>query len=386
MRPIFHGKPIASIASLAAALGLNATTLQDFSARAQSQYTRFEIPKKNGGTRTICSPTHDLKVIQKRINRAIFSNVEFPPFLFGGIEGKDYVKNAQAHAGAKTIITLDVTDFYPSISKKRVAEIFKYFCHFPDPVSHLLAELVTLDEVVPQGACTSSYIANLVLFETEHRLVEEFRQRKLTYSRLLDDICISSQRNIAPKEVQEIISRTASLLKSKGFRIKNRKTRVSSASNPETLMEVTGLWLNRGHPRVFRAEREKIRTQLHRCEENFKISRTAPEYHQEHDRLSGLVAKLTYLNHFEATNFRNRLSAKLPHYNRADTYKTEKIVESLERVNMGDRGKISYIEKFNQVTHRINILARSNAKLATNLRDRLRKHAPTKTKEDLIYG
>ncbi len=46
-------------------------------------------------------------------------------------------------------------------------------------------------------------MANLVFFDLEHRVVSDFKDKKLIYSRLLDDICISS-RKILKKEVDDL--------------------------------------------------------------------------------------------------------------------------------------------------------------------------------------
>lgn len=386
MHPKYLGKPIGSDSALAAALGLSVEVLHDFSSTASSKYSHFEIDKANGKKRSIASPNHDLKIIQKRINRFIFGNTQYPEYLFGGIEGKDYVKNANVHAKAQALITLDIKDFYPNIQSAHVFKIFKFFCNFPDPVATLLTNLTTLNGSVPQGACTSSHIANLVFYDTEHRVVREFKQKKLGYSRLLDDICISSPKTMPASTVTSAIDSVSKVLHGKNFKLKNNKTRISSASNPEQLMEVTGLWLNRGHPRAKRSERIDIRSELHRCEQLFKISRTNPQYHSEHDRVSGRVAKLTYLKHFEAGSYRTRLRKILPHYDIGDVAKTVKLVDVIECSSVMDRSKYSFIEKFHQVIYRINILSRSNAALARTLRARMESYAPTTTIEEITYG
>ncbi|MFC6284151.1 MULTISPECIES: reverse transcriptase family protein [Polaromonas] len=386
MQPTYLEKPIGSPEALAGVLGLSVTVLTDFAATASSKYTHFEIDKANGKKREISSPNHDLKIIQKRINRFVFGKVKYPEYLFGGIEGRDYVKNASIHANAKALITLDIKDFYPNIQAKHVFKIFKYFCKFPDSVATLLTDLTTLKGSVPQGACTSSHIANLVFYDTEHRIVREFSQKKLSYSRLLDDMCISSTKVMSASTLKATIDSISAVLHGKNFKLKSSKTKISSASNPEDLMEVTGLWLNRGHPRVRRAERIDIRSELFRCEELFKISRTSPEYHREHDRLSGRVAKLSYLKHSESKPYRARLRKILPHYDLGDRTKTLKLVNVIERTSVGDRSKYSYIERFHQLMYRINILSRSDTGLAQALRIRMSLCQPTSTKEKITYG
>ncbi len=386
VKPNYLGKPIGSEAALAATLGISISVLRHFSETANEKYSTFTVPKKDGKLRSICSPSHDLKIIQKRINRAIFRNVEYPDYLYGGIAEKDYVKNAKRHTGAKSLITLDVRNFYPNIKTKVVESIFLHFCKFPPIIAKLLTNLTTLNGCVPQGACTSSNIANLVFFDIEHRIVSDLNDKKLTYSRLLDDICISSSKFMKKEQTTGIIEKVASLLKARGFKIRGDKTRVTSISNPKDLMEITGLWLNRGHPRAKPLDRKNIRSEMHRCEVNFSISRTALEYHQEHDSLSGRVAKLTYLEHNEAALYREKLREMLPHYGEKESKRIQILVGILERTMKSDRGKYSYVERFHQLAHKINILSRTEKPIADNLRARMYLCQPTNTSNYLTYG
>lgn len=386
MKIKFLGKPIGSEDALAATLGLSTIALLDFIKNINSKYSTFPLKKKDGNFRPISSPNHDLKLIQKRINRFIFGNVEYPDYLFGGIAGQDYVKNANRHAGANSLITLDVRNFYPSIKTKVVEKIFLHFCKFPPQVAKLLTELTTLNGSVPQGACTSSHIANLVFHDIEHRVVSDFKDKKLIYSRLLDDISISSKKQLKKEDVTSIIDKVAVFLKSKDFKIRSDKTRVTSISNPENLMEITGLWLNRGHARAKAKDRHDIRSEMHRCKSNFTVSRTASEYHKEHESVSGRVAKLTYLNHTEAASYRNTLRTILPHYGETEVKRIKIFVRILEKTTKSDRGKFSYIDRYHKLDHKINILFRTEPSLAHSLRTRIRNCAPTSTKEIIIYG
>ena len=60
-------------------------------------------------------------------------------------------------------------------------------------MAKILAQLSCVDGKVPQGGITSSYIASLALFSVEERLFFRLRNKKLTYTRYIDDITISSR-------------------------------------------------------------------------------------------------------------------------------------------------------------------------------------------------
>lgn len=386
MKPKYHAKPIGTAELLATVLGVDLYALRKLASNASEHYYEFEIDKKSGGKRRITAPDFDLKYVQKRINRFIFSNVQYPGYLFGGISEKDYLKNAQEHVEAKLLIAVDVENFYPSIKFTTVRKIFQYFCKFSPEVSDLLTHLTTLNGSVPQGACTSSHLANLAFFETEHALVHELRQKGLRYSRLLDDITVSSKNELSTSKVSLSIDKVASMVKTINCRIKKSKTKVSSASNPTELMFVTGLWLNRGRPRVASDDRDLIRVEVYNCLRYSSVSRFGPDYHRMHDRVSGRVAKLAYIGHSEAATYRQSLTKVLPLFDKGDEQKTKAMARVLQRASHGARSTLSYFERYHQVLHRANIHVRNNPEFASEIRDSLVRVAPLISREVIEYG
>lgn len=386
MRPIFHGKPIGSVDALARALLLSPQQLRTLAGSVSSHYRDFDVEKGDGTFRKVSGPTEELKTVQRRINRHIFERVDFPAYLFGSIKHRNHIQNAQSHSRAHVIVAMDVKDFFPSIKRDAVLSIFKHFFCFPSDVANLLADICTKSGRVPQGACTSSYIANLALHDIEHRFVANLRNEGLTYSRLIDDISISAPRPLAQKRIEALVKQVAEMLKCRGFVPKRRKTKIASKSNVTDFMEVTGLWLNLGQPRVKSDERAKIRHEVRRCIQESKFDRFSPEYHELHNRTSGRVAMLAQLKHPEAKRFRRALRLTAPHYPPAEITRTQKIVASLCKLGMSKRGTIGYIERYYQARYRVNIVARTNATLAAELHNKLGRHMPTRKKEEAIYG
>ncbi|MCY4744955.1 reverse transcriptase family protein [Pelomonas sp. UHG3] len=386
MRPVYNSKPIGSVDSLARALLLSTQQLKTLAGSATSHYREFDIPKRDGSFRKVAGPTQELKTVQRRINRQIFENVSFPPYLYGSIKDRNYIHNAHCHARAHVIVAMDVRDFFPSIKRNAVVDIFKHFFHFSDAVAQVLADLCTRNGELPQGACTSSYIANLALYDIEHRFVNNLRYEGLTYSRLIDDISISSTRPLSARRIQSLVEQVAEMLKCHGFAPKRRKTKVASRENPHTPMEVTGLQLNLGQPRVKGDDRAKIRTAVRKCIRLAKFDRTSKEFHDLHNQTSGKVAMLAQLKHVEAKRYRKVLRLAAPLYSPSEIAKTEKIVNSICRVTLGKRDNVSYIERYYQARYRVNIVSRTNASLAAELHAKLGRHAPTCTKDEAIYG
>ncbi|MDE8469920.1 reverse transcriptase family protein, partial [Klebsiella pneumoniae] len=205
-KPRFNGTPIASLDSLAAMLGIDRKRLDWMVLSVSRSYKQFTVETgKNKKERKIFEPKRSLKGIQKKINKEIFENIDYPHYLHGAITGRDYISNASVHTKKKTIICLDITNFYPSISKRDVTLIFKNLMRFSPDVSIALTELVTLNNQVPQGGCCSSYIANLLFFNSEYNLYNRLQSIGYSYTRLLDDITISSDEDISLEEKTKVI-------------------------------------------------------------------------------------------------------------------------------------------------------------------------------------
>src|SRR5690606_10788268 len=107
----------------------------------------------------------------KRIQKNILLKIDLPNYAFGAVKGKDNVDNAKQHQGKKYKFTTDLKDFFPSITNKAVNEMFvsQGFSH---KVSGLLTKLTTYKGKIPQGAPTSSTLANLVFIKTGDILLE----------------------------------------------------------------------------------------------------------------------------------------------------------------------------------------------------------------------
>ena len=203
----YNAGSIGTVDVLAKTLGMDRQVLLEIANTASTRYYEFSLKKKDKTDRLITAPNYDLKLVQKRINKVIFENVSYPEYLYGGVSQKDYFKNAIRHSGAHILISLDIKNFYPSITYASVKKIFKYFCKFSDDVSSILADLTTKDGFVPQGACTSSHLANLLFFDIEHDLVHQLKQQKIVYSRLLDDNCLSSARPLSQEKIKKLIDK-----------------------------------------------------------------------------------------------------------------------------------------------------------------------------------
>ena len=211
-------------------------------------YNTFPVAKKKGGNRIISAPEGLLKYTQKRLNRFLQSYYycikppEVHGFNINPMPRKEkhcnIVENARPHAGKRHLLNMDIKDFFPSISARRVKELFlsEYF-QYNDKIATALALLLTYKRKLPTGAPTSPVISNFISLELDSALGGFCRSKSISYTRYADDLSFSADIPFKKDIIQEI----KSIIESHHFRVNHQKTRLSGANRKQT---VTGLVVN----------------------------------------------------------------------------------------------------------------------------------------------
>jgi ribosomal protein S20 len=259
-KPSYRCKPIRSVAALARALKSGETELKNLAERANQSY-RIVLPKP-GSSRQTFDALGALKTIQRRIQITFFNNVTFPDYLHGSLKGCDYVTNASLHTNKQLLICEDVKKFFPSVSATKVKDVWCAFFGFSPEVADLLTTLTTKDGALPQGAITSSYLANLVLWRDEPLLHAKLAAHGITYSRYVDDMAMSSANHLS-KELQTwVIAQVYGMLHKNGLNAGRAKHEIFSASEP---MIATKLIVN-NKPSLNQKKRSQVRAQIRQLE------------------------------------------------------------------------------------------------------------------------
>ena len=103
--------------------------------------------------------------------------------------------------GHPAMLRLDISNFFPSVRESAVEEgLVRLGAR--ERLANALVRLVTLPEVLPQGAPTSVAVADIVLFPLDVRLAGMARKRGFTYSRYVDDITLSGGTRLGRFERQ----------------------------------------------------------------------------------------------------------------------------------------------------------------------------------------
>ena len=277
--------------------------------RIENLYTSFTIPKKSGGTRSINSPSTELKEIQKNIDRLLRkqlimfweeNNIK-PNISHAFSKKKSIMTNAKIHKDKRYIYNIDLEDFFDSFHFGRVRGYFeknKIFL-FPQNIATILAQLTCYNGTLPQGAPTSPVITNLICNVLDMKLLKIAKTFKLDYTRYADDLTFSTNDKNFLENLVDFQSRIEAVIKYSGFKINEKKTRLQFKDSRQV---VTGLVVNKkvNINRYFYRETRSMANTLYKKGE-FKIN-------GEKGTLIQLEGRFAFINQID--RFNNELYKK----------------------------------------------------------------------------
>lgn len=297
--PVLHTGP-----QLAEAMGIPLPQLRwlTFHRRGAAlvHYHRYGIPKKTGGIRAISAPKKKLATAQQWVLDKILSKLKVDENAHGFVPQRSVVTNARPHVKKPVVINLDLRDFFPTITFRRVKGLFVKV-GYSEAVAAVLALLCTEpprveaeldgkkmrvalgDRVLPQGACTSPAITNVLCRRLDRRLNGIAKNVGFSYTRYADDLTFSGEN---PDESAYIIGSVRTICAAEGFEIHGDKTKVMRKARRQ---EVTGVVVN-VKPTVARDEVRKLRAILHNCAKSGMASQNREEHPDFAAHLAGKVA------------------------------------------------------------------------------------------------
>lgn len=376
-------RSIGSISSLCEALEISEEDLScALNIPNEDKYRSITITKKNNKKRVVYKPHWRIRIIQRRIKERLFSNFEWPSHLYGSIPNqehdkqyysRDYIACATRHCSAKSVLSIDIENFFGNIHKERVKDIFRRIFKYNNELSDVLAEICTYNNAVVQGGLTSSYLANLALFK-ESDAIEKLTRKGLTYTRLVDDITVSTHQrhynfDYAIKVVQQ-------MLLGEELPVNNEKTKIQYTSSKPIMIH--NLRIGFKEPRLPSDEVARIRAATHNIEKLAAVRnyRTSFSYRKDFNRCMGRVNKLSRVNHNQHKPLLNRLQKVLPLPSKNDLLKAKSIVKELEAQFPTKGGMFWYRRRFNRLWERVNVVGRTYQFSATRLRERMKLIRP----------
>jgi retron-type reverse transcriptase len=225
------------------------------------------------------------------------------------------------HVGRQVVVNADLKDFFPSVTFPRVKGIFQNLGYSP-AVATILALLCTEcprrkveyhgqayhvatgPRALPQGACTSPALSNLVARRLDARLTGLAGKMAWTYSRYADDLTFSAS-GPPVQGTAYLLARLRHIVADEHFVVNEKKTRVL---RPNTAQIVTGIVVNR-RPNVPRAMVRRLRAILHQA----RKAGLAAQNRQQHPNfpawLDGMIAYISMVNPDQGKILRAQLSA-----------------------------------------------------------------------------
>lgn len=298
---------LSSPADLAEAIGISVATLRWLAyhhpASKTIHYHSWKVAKRSGGERTISRPHKKLEQAQRWILQNILSKRPVHPNAHGFVPGRSTLSGASVHVQSAVLVNVDLKEFFPTIDFARVVGLFRGMGYSP-AVSTILALLVTEaprrvirsgketlhvavgNRSLPQGACTSPAISNLIAHRMDKRLSGFAESIGWRYSRYADDLSLSSKE--ASDKVAYLLARVRHLTGEEGFEVKDSKTRVL---RPSTQQSVTGIVVNE-RPSIDRKTVRNLRAILHRA----KFEGLEKQNRNGHTNFSGwVVGMISYV-------------------------------------------------------------------------------------------
>ncbi len=303
---------------LAEAMGLSVPQLRSFAYHREAStflhYRRFTIPKGDGSERPIWAPLPGLKAAQRWILTRIAERLPVHGAAHGFLPGRSILTNAEPHRNSQLVVKMDLKDFFPTITWRRVKGVFRK-AGYREQVSTLLAlicteaprEIVEHDgttyyialgpRCLPQGAPTSPALTNAICFRLDRRLTGLADALGYRYTRYADDMTFSlpaseeadgrqPDRTDHPKRAPSpektanpgdasheatpspnghrlgrLLGAVRRIVEDEGFQLHPDKTRIARSGARQS---VTGLIVNgASSPRVPREVRRRLRAAIH---------------------------------------------------------------------------------------------------------------------------
>jgi retron-type reverse transcriptase len=284
-------------------------------------YHRYGIPKKTGGTRAISAPKPRLAKAQHWVFKNVLDHLECAPQAHGFVRHHSIVTNATVHVGTKVVINVDLKDFFPSVTWRRVKGLFRKV-GYSESVATVLALLctepprvaATLDKkplyvalgarVLPQGACTSPALTNVLCCRLDQRLAGLAKRHGFQYTRYADDLTLSGDN---PAAAGRILRSMRAIVKAEGFEENPSKTRVMRASQRQ---EVTGVTVNT-RVTLPRDEYRRLRAVLHNAAKHGLMSQNRDGHPNFAAHLQGRVEFACMVDPERAPKLREALAAAL---------------------------------------------------------------------------
>ena len=231
--------------------------LRILDAELRPHYNPFDLNPKNGKkARRIDNPDEPLKLVQRRIRTRVLVHVPLSDIAHGCVSGRSALTNASIHCGQSHLASVDVKDFYPSVTEQMIYAVYRYEIGFTHRIAAMLTRLTSYIGYLPQGAPTSDALANIVMKPVDREIERIAERLNLKSSRYLDNIDLSGD-----ERAREAIKFVIDALRKHGLQVRHKKV---GHAGPGSRRMVTGYLTHGEMPSVPKGGRDRVRAAVHR--------------------------------------------------------------------------------------------------------------------------
>lgn len=296
---------LTDLSSLAILLNIKKSSLTYllYKVKLDNCYSTFEIPKKNGSTRTINAPNKILMKIQKKLLIILTEHIKnntlpnhfFDYLSYGYEKDRSIYDNAKIHNNKKYVLNIDLQNFFDQFHFGRIRGFFQknYLFQLNNNISHILANIVCFQGKLPQGAPTSPIITNIMCKSFDKQILNLAKKYKLHYTRYVDDLSFSTNDKYFIDKYDDFITQIQIVCNKNGFPINEKKIKLQQN---HTRQVVTGLCVNK-KVNIFQSFYKQTRAMANSYYKNntFNINNQPGTINQ-------LLGRLTFISHIDKKN------------------------------------------------------------------------------------
>ncbi|HCJ58321.1 MAG TPA: hypothetical protein DHV55_13935, partial [Clostridiaceae bacterium] len=217
--------------------GFSMQLLYCLSLKTNNYYKHTTIPKRNGTLRRINIPSYTLHILQRWILTYILNKILPSNRAMAFRRGSQFgnKQNAFYHSHTLYGLSIDLKDFFPSITADKVYTVFSNI-GYNNFAATILTNICTLDGRLPQGSACSPAISNIVCLSLDKRLIGLCEKRGIRITRYADDMYFSCDDKALLLKTFPVIKK---IIAYEGFTLNEKKVHFHTPSNKKRITGVT---------------------------------------------------------------------------------------------------------------------------------------------------
>ncbi len=291
-------RDIKSVNKLLFVLGLDEDFVKKIAANKTNHYKPRDhkkiMPDGYEKVRRIDHPDTEIRTVQRAINKKLLTDecVNLTEEMTGGIKNRSAALNATPHLGAESLLSIDISNCFPSISSSMIYSVYAQKLNYSPPVAKFLTRLTSYGDRLPQGSPASPSLCNLHLEALVLEIRDILSRSNIAFTQYIDDFTFSGSK----KELSLFQKPLIGCIQKYGLKINKRKLKLQSQN--ERLF-VTGYVVNNNELKVGRKFIRKVQRDIMKSKD--PASNTS---------ISGSINYIKQTSHKKATRLKYKATNK----------------------------------------------------------------------------